>query len=75
MSLPFTAFGTFFDFFLVDLEHMDCHAACRRQLLMAHVAFEMLGFLVLDQDFFIVKLTSAIPTKRLLLLPPLSRHV
>ena len=34
---------------------------------MADVTFEMLGFLVLNQDFFIVKFTVAIPEKGILL--------
>ena len=45
---------------------MDRESRARVELLMANVTLEVLRFLVLDQDLFVVKLPVAIPVGNLL---------
>ena len=45
---------------------MDGESRPRVELLVANVALEVLGLLVLDQDLFVVKLPVAIPAGNLL---------
>jgi len=42
---------------------------------MANMTLKMLGFLVLNQDFLIIKLTIAIPTPRFTLLLLFTSHI
>lgn len=53
--------GHLVDGFFVDLHTVDAEPRPGIQLLVTHVTFEMLGLLVLDQDFLVVKLPVAIP--------------
>jgi hypothetical protein len=44
----------------VDLEDVDGHAVGGGELLVANVALEVLGFLVLDEDLLVVELAVAV---------------
>lgn len=46
----------------MNLKDVDDHPTGRGQLLMAHMALEMLCFLVLDQNLLALKLTLTIIT-------------
>ena len=52
----------------MDLRHMNDHSSNSVELLMAMITFEVFRLLVIDQDFFIIELSIAIPTPRLQLL-------
>ena len=54
---------------LVDLHAVDGESRPCVELLVANVALEVLGLLVLDQDLFVVKLPVAIPAGNLLFSP------
>jgi len=49
------------DIFLVYLKDVNHHPTRRREFLMTDVTFEMLRFLMLNQDLFVVKLSFAVP--------------
>lgn len=51
---------------LVNLEDVNGHAASRGELLVADMAFEVLGLLVLDQDLLVVELSVAVVAPHLL---------
>ena len=59
---------------LVDLHAVDREARARVELLVANVTFEVLGFLVLNQDLFIVKFPVAIPAEKFAFLKMFSRN-
>lgn len=59
---------------LVDLHAMNRETRTSVQLFMANMTLEMLGFLMLNQDFFIVEFAVAIPTPRFTLLLLFSSH-
>jgi len=65
------------DGLLVDLEDVDGHAAGGGELLVADVALEVLGLLVLHEDLLVVELPVAVVAEHLLhpllLLPHASR--
>ena len=48
----------------LDLHAMDAKARAGVELLVADVALEVLGLLVLDQDFLVVKLAVAVPAPK-----------
>jgi len=52
------------ELFLVDLDHVDRQAADRVHLLVAHLALEMLGLLVLHQHVLVLELAVAVPAPR-----------
>lgn len=52
---------------LVDLHAVDRESRPRVELLVANVALEVLRFLMLDQDLFVVKLPVAVPAGNALL--------
>lgn len=54
------------DGLLVDLEDVDGHAAGGGELLVADVALEVLGLLVLHQDLLVVELPVAVVAEDLL---------
>lgn len=54
------------DGLLVDLEDVDGHAAGGGELLVADVALEVLGLLVLHEDLLVVELAVAVVTEHLL---------
>ena len=55
--------GDLVDGFFVDLHAVDREAGACVQLLVADVTFEVLGFLVLDEDLFVVEFSVAVPAK------------
>jgi len=59
---------------LVHLHAVNGQAGPCVQLLVANVTLKMLGFLMLDQNFLIIKFSVAIPTPWLTLLLLLSAH-
>lgn len=48
---------------LVHLHAVDRQSGPGVQFLVANVAFEVLGLLVLDEDFLVVEFTVAVPVK------------
>ena len=54
---------------LMDLHAVDRESRARVELLVANVTLEVLRFLVLDQDLFVVKLPVAVPAENWLILP------
>ena len=59
------------DLFLVNLEHMDGHSAGGGELLVADMALEVLGFLVLHQYLLVFKLPVAVVAPHLIHRPSL----
>ena len=61
------------DGLLVDLEDMDGHAGCGGELLVADMALEVLGLLVLNKNLLVLELPLAVVAENLrcslLLLP------
>ena len=55
--------GHFVDGLLVHLHAVDGEAGAGVELLVADVALEVLGLLVLDQDLLVVELAVAVPEK------------
>lgn len=51
------------DGFLVHLHAMNGQAGACVQLFVTDVTFKMLGFLMLDQDLFVVKFSVTVPAK------------
>lgn len=53
--------GHLVDSVFMDLHAMDRETRSRVQFLVADVALKVLGLLVLDEDFLVIKLSVAVP--------------